>query len=149
VKLEHLFDGELRYEESNHTATAPYGDGRWFGYTPAHGSVHGRLEGTVRCHNLYEQQVAGPELFRPVYRGAIDTIDGGLILFQAEGLNRFVDDTHGVAVMSMTFRSSDERYRWLNEVVAVVEALCFAVVDRPDTERWELRAFECLNELAY
>ena len=148
MKLQHLFDGELEYEETTHTAVAPYGDGRWFGYTPAHGTFTGeRLKGSVRCHNLYEQQSVEPEVFGPRYRGAIDTEDGALVLFAAGGLNRF-DGPIGTTVMSMTFRSSHDRYLWLNDVVAIVEAVCFAVDDgQPGTERWTLRAFECVNEL--
>jgi hypothetical protein len=92
-----LFHAELTYEERTHTAVAPYDDGRWFGFTPAHGTVSGpKLSGAVRCHNLYEQQRVEPELFRPRYRGAIDTNDGALILFEAEGLNRFVTNTLGI-----------------------------------------------------
>jgi hypothetical protein len=51
--------------------------------------------------------------------------------------------------MWMMFRSADERYRWLNDVVAIVEAACYAAEEGSgDTERWTLRAFECVNDLA-
>src|SRR5215212_1988910 len=116
VRLEPLFDGDLQYEEATHTAVAPYGDGRWFGYTPAHGSIEGqRLNGKLRCHNLYAQLSVEPEVFRRRYRGAIDTDDGALILWEADGLNRF-DGLLGKVVMYMTFQTPDERYRWLNGV---------------------------------
>lgn len=149
MKLLPLFDGELLYDELTHTAVAAYGDGRWFGYAPAHGTVWGpRLAGTVRCHNLYQQQRVEPELFRPMYRGAVETSDGALVLFEADGLNRFVDDTRGIVVMSMLFRTSDERYGWLNEIVASVEAICFATEEgSSETERWVLRGYECVNDL--
>ena len=147
MRLDPLFEGDLEYEEVEHTAVSPYGDGRWFGYTPAHGTITGqRLSGDVRCHNLYRQQSVEPEVFSPTYRGAIDTEDGALILLEAEGLNCF-DGALGTVVMYMTFRTSDERYRWLNGVMAIVEALCFATDGGPDTERWKLRAFECVNDM--
>ena len=148
VRLDPLFEGDLEYEEAEHTAVSPYGDGRWFGYTPAHGSIRGqRLTGRLRCHNLYHQQSVEPEVYRPRYRGAIDTDDGALILWDAEGLNRF-DGQLGTVVMHMTFQSAEERYRWLNGVMAVVEALCFATDGGPATERWTLRAFECINDMS-
>jgi hypothetical protein len=148
MRLSKLFDGELVYEESELTAVAPYGDDRWFAYTPVRGRVWGdRVNASVRCHNLFEQLQAKPELYQPTYRGALETVDGSTVLFAAEGRNRFVDEVHGVIVMSMTFRTSDHRYLWLNETVAVVEALCVAATGSTANERWSLRAFQCVNEL--
>ena len=147
MRLEPLFDGELVYDEAAHTAVAPYGDDRWFGYTPAHGLIEGpRIRGTGRCHNLYSQLRSNPDLYRPHYRGAIETDDGALVLFDAAGFNRF-EGLLGRVIMHMTFQTSTDRYAWLNETMAAAEANCYAVEEGLETERWTLHAFEIVHDL--
>lgn len=150
MKLEPLFEGELIYDEEPQTRVWPYGDGRVFAYTPVHGRIQGqRLTGRLRAHNLYENiRRRKPRLYRPHFRGAIDTDDGAVLLFDAAGYNQFEGDL-GTIVMHTTFQTSDKRYRWLNETIAVVESFSMEIdVGGSTRERWPLRAFTLVHDLA-
>ena len=153
MRLQALFEGYLSYVDRGHWA-APYHDQEYIGYAEATGEVSGeRLRGRVRCLNHPVQLSSGPELYRPDYYGVIWTDDGATVLWRVQGYNLFEPEVPpeyvGRALMMSTFAADDDRYRWLNHVFGVIEAVCTGPVDLADaaTEQWQLRVFECVHEL--
>ena len=154
MRLEHLFDSDLVYVDRGQWV-APYHEGEYMGYVEATGHVAGaRINGQVRCvNNPHELTTGMNDFYRANYRGVISTEDGATVLWRFGGYNIF--DTQapptyvGRAVMASTFAADDERYRWLNRTFAVIEAFCTGPFDEndPQTERWQIRAFECIHDL--
>jgi Protein of unknown function (DUF3237) len=149
MRLEPLFEGELVFDEATEVAFPAYGeDGDWFGYVQGHGSIEGeRLSGELRWTNHPRCRADGTWL--PNYQGTITTAEGANLLFSSRGYNQGVGDPfgseHRSAICSLTFAASEERYRWVNGVFAVLEA---EIRPSADPERWRIRAYECVNELA-
>lgn len=81
----------------------------------------------------------------PDVRGVVTTEDGSKVLITMQGYNVPSDpqSVESAITATLTFGTSDERYRWLNRVIAVVEG-------ERDRERnaTRLRSFACVNELA-
>ena len=79
----------------------------------------------------------------PDVQGVITTDDGAAILFSFVGYNRGVTDPfeyeRRAGVAALTLLSKDERYRWVNDLFAILEADI-----RPEAgpEHWRIRAFE-------
>lgn len=48
------------------------------------------------------------------------------------------------ALCTLKLAAGEERYRWVNDVFAVVEA---DVRPSADPERWQIRAYECVIEI--
>jgi hypothetical protein len=154
MRLEHLFDGDLIYDDKGHWV-APFHEGEYMGYAEATGHIAGeRISGDVRCLNHPRQLSKAPaDFYLPDYHGFISTEDGTTILWRFTGYNIFEPDVPptylGRAVMASTFAADDDRYEWMNQTFAIVEAVCTGPLDErdPRTERWQIRAFECVNDL--
>jgi hypothetical protein len=155
VRLEPLFDAFLVYDDKG-LWVAPYHPNEYMGYAEATGHVVGkRLNGRVRCINHPRQlKTEGGDFYRADYHGVISTQDGATVLWRFEGYNIFEPDVPptylGKALMASWFAADDERYRWLNQTFAVIEALCTGPLSEEDpaTERWQLHVFECIHEAA-
>jgi hypothetical protein len=126
----------------------PTEDGDWFGYVRGDGRVGGdRVSGDLQWTNHPHRRADGTWL--PDVQGVITTDDGAAILFSFVGYNRGVTDPfeyeRRAGLAALTLLSNDERYRWVNDVFAILEADI-----RPEAgpERWRIRAFECVNEIA-
>jgi hypothetical protein len=121
MRLEHLFDLDLRYE-GEYVVVRPYGGLDGTGYASGSGRATGpRVEGAVRFSN--NPRVRGDGVLLADLAGAIATDDGARIVFSLSGLGR--KDANGRSfsvVLAMTLESDDERYLWVNEALCVAEA---------------------------
>jgi hypothetical protein len=141
VRLDYLFDIDMKYVGET-VALQPHGDGtrEWFGVLE--GVLRGpRLMGRLRWANHARQREDG--VWCPNAHGVVTTEDGAQILMTMRGYNipAKVSGAKGSVVATCTFSASDTKYRWLNDVIAVVEGT-------RDSERNEtrLKAYACVNE---
>jgi hypothetical protein len=121
MRLEHLFDLDLRYE-GEYVLVRPYGGQDGIGYAAGTGRATGpRVEGDVRFSN--NPRVRGDGVLLPALDGAIATDDGARLVFSSTGLGRKEDDGRRFrALLAMTLESDDERYGWANEALCVASA---------------------------
>jgi hypothetical protein len=121
MRLEHLFDLDLRYE-GEYVVVRPYGGLDGVGYAAGSGRAVGpRVEGDVRFSN--NPRVRGDGVLLPALDGSIATDDGARIVFTSTGLGRREPDGRRFrATLAMTLESDDERYRWLNESLCAADA---------------------------
>jgi hypothetical protein len=121
MRLEHLFDLDLRYE-GEYVVVRPYDGQDGIGYAAGTGRATGpRVEGDVRFSN--NPRVRGDGVLLPALDGAIATGDDARIVFSSTGLGRKeADGRRFRALLAMTFESDDERYAWLNEALCIGEA---------------------------
>ena len=120
MRLEHIFDLDLRYE-GDYVVVRPYGGLDGVGYAAGAGRATGPgVEGSVRFSN--NPRVRGDGVLLADLAGAIATDDGARIVFSLNGLGR-KGEKEGVfdAVLAMTLESDDERYAWVNEALCVAE----------------------------
>ncbi len=114
-----LCDMVLRYTQ---LASVDYGtDGQIFGRME--GTVTGeRLSGTIQLTNLAPMRSDNVNM--PTLRGLLTTGDGAAIYVTLDGIaNLRPSDNARVFTTSLTFRTGDERYRWLNTVFGVLEGV--------------------------
>ncbi len=76
---------------------------------------------------------------------SIETDDGARVLFHITGYSRPIEGSPNLrAIVSpATFETDDDRYRWLNNVIAVGEG----VIDF-ETLRLRLRYYGCVEEVS-
>jgi hypothetical protein len=121
MRIEHLFDLDLRYE-GEYIVVRPYGGLDGVGYASGAGRATGpQVEGTVRFSN--NPRVRGDGVLLADLSGAIATDDGAHIVFSLTGLGRKDDNGRSFSVaLAMTLESDDERYVWVNEALCIAEA---------------------------
>jgi Protein of unknown function (DUF3237) len=121
MRLEHLFDLDLRYE-GEYVVVRPYGGLDGVGYASGAGRATGpSVEGSVRFSN--NPRVRGDGVLLADLAGAIATDDGARIVFSLMGLGRKDDNGRSFSVaLAMTLESDDERYVWVNEALCIAEA---------------------------
>jgi hypothetical protein len=121
MRLEHIFDLELRYE-GEYVVVRPYGGRDGVGYASGTGHATGpRLKGSVRFSN--NPRVRGDGVLLADLAGAIATDDGARIVFSLNGLGRKDENGRSFSVaLAMALESDDERYAWVNETLCVAEA---------------------------
>ena len=121
MRLEHIFDLDLRYE-GEYVVVRPHGGLDGTGYAAGAGRATGpRVEGSVRFSN--NPRVRGDGVLLADLAGAIATDDDARIVFTLTGIG--VKDENGrsfTATLGMTLESDDERYAWVNEAFCVAEA---------------------------
>lgn len=132
MELRHLVDAEFRYE-SMALARSEAG-GRMFGAGDATFTGE-RLSGVATWANFPRLLPDGST--RPEASGAMTTSDEATVLFRLGG-NGYPEG--GRALHVLTFEAHDDRYSWLNDVVAVGEGSV-------DLERvvLKMRYFECIG----
>jgi hypothetical protein len=152
VRLDHLFDADLVFDEPTGVHVPTYGDdGDWSGYVTGTGTIEGeRLHGTIRWTNRPRRRADGTWL--PRMHGVVETSDGAQVLFDLAGYNRSLTErfayTQRSVVATMTFETGHESHRWLNDVFAVAEgAVRIDTANGEETERWRLRVYACVDEL--
>jgi hypothetical protein len=140
MRLEHLFDGEYRYEAPPVVAPpVEGGEGRAFG--GGVGTVSGeRIRGSMRWSNF--ARFRGDGVTVPDVTGVIETEDGAEILFRIGGYSLKAERGRKV-IGPITFLTQHERYRWLNSVVGVMEG-----VVSPETSSIRSRVYACVHEMA-
>jgi hypothetical protein len=121
MRLEHLFDLDLRYE-GEYVVVRPYGGQDGTGYAAGAGRATGpRVQGAVRFSN--NPRVRGDGVLLPALDGSIATDDGGRIVFSSMGLGKKDDGGRKFhALLAMTVESDDEEYAWLNDSLCVADA---------------------------
>ncbi|HVL31757.1 MAG TPA: DUF3237 family protein [Solirubrobacteraceae bacterium] len=143
MRLEPIFEMELDYA-GGFFVIAPYGGTEGAGYGSGEGHVSGeRLSGSVRWSNHPRRREDGVLL--PDAHGVIETDDGARIVFHLGGYSTVIDGEPAKrSILSpATFATDDDRYRWLNDVVAVGEG----IIDFR-TLRLRLRYYAVVNEMA-
>jgi hypothetical protein len=121
MRLEPLFEMELDYE-GGFFVIAPYGGGEGAGYGDGKGRVSGeQVNGSIRWSNHPRRREDG--VLVPDAHGVIETDDGARIVFHLGGYSLVLEGEparRGI-VSPATFATDDERYRWLNDVIAIGE----------------------------
>jgi hypothetical protein len=145
MRLEYICDLELAYREEptyegKFLLVRPYGGEEGTGYGEGDGTLTGpKLQGKAHWVNHPHRRSDGAML--PDVHGVILTDDGAQILFTLQGRTFFEDDT-GKQLLHTTFEAEDERYRWLNRSVCVLEG----VIDA-QTLSMRARIYACVHEL--
>lgn len=118
-----LCDVELRYTALE---SLDYGAGGQI-YGTMEGTVAGEaLRGTLRLTNLAERRPDNVNL--PTLRGVLNTNDGAAVYVTLDGIATLRAADHArVFVTSITFRTGDARYEWLNTTFAVLEGVLESV----------------------
>ena len=99
----------------------------------AEGRATGRLSARYRAANFPRLRVDGA--LEPEFRGVLETDDGASILFHWEGLAALTDSGMRRLLGMAQHVADDERYRWLNDRVFVVEG---EVRPRADTKGFDV-----------
>ena len=147
MRLEILCEMELTYRRE-----PPY-DGLLqmvVPYGTLEGSLYGegdavfrgeRLRGTGRWANHARRRSDGVNL--PDAHGIIRTDDDAFVLFVLQGRTLPAQDDTRRQLLTVLFEADDERYRWLNTAVCVLEG-----VISPGTGSMRARVYACQHELA-
>ncbi|MFI5274389.1 MAG: DUF3237 family protein [Ktedonobacterales bacterium] len=150
MRLTHVCDMELVHEGVA-VLVRPYGGEEGMVFGQGGGTVTGeRLSGTARWANHAHRRSDGSML--PDVQGVIMTGDGAVVSFSMQGRTVWVNSAErvvGSQVLQVIFETEDERHRWLNNSVCVLEGLV-SVPDRPGTGPRQLglaRVYACENEL--
>ncbi len=81
-----------------------------------------QLRGALRLTHLAPRRADNVNL--PTLRGVLTTDDGAAIWVEIDGIATLrPEDSARVFVTSLTFRTGDARYIWLNTVFAVLEGV--------------------------
>jgi hypothetical protein len=94
----------------------------------ANGRCEGRLTGQLIGANHPRQRSDGT--FQPDFQGVIETDDHAVIYFDYRGYGRTYPAGRRQIVGAVTHLSDDDRYRWLNDTVAVSVGEVRALLDR-------------------
>ena len=119
MRLEHLCDFILEYDEDGLTIVRPFGGSEGQGFGTGLGRAEGeRLSGPLRWANFPRMTDDGRLM--PRVTGSIATA-AGPVLFEFRGYSRL--PASGSQRRSVTaaidFRTEAEEHRWLNDTVAV------------------------------
>jgi hypothetical protein len=119
MNLVPLGDVELRYTSLE---SLDYGTGGQLYGTMAGSLVGEAVRGDLRLTNLAPRRSDNVNL--PTLRGLLTTDDGATVYVELNGIAtlRAVDQAR-VFVTSLTFRTGDARYAWLNTVFGVLEGV--------------------------
>lgn len=129
-----LFEGQLRYTSLEFVRVDPDG----YVYGTLEGFVSGdRLAGRMRLTNFAPQRA--DNVYCPRLRGLFTTEDGAIAYVEMDGISVLrTSDEARVFTTSLTFRTGETRYAWLNTSLGLIEG----VLDTADAVA-RLRAFEC------
>jgi hypothetical protein len=145
VRLEPLSIFQMRYEEDarvkapGYALVSAYDSDEGIGYGEGRGVATGRIEGSIVWSNYPRRRTDGRML--PNVRGLVTTHSGASILFELRGRTIFEADKPGRQNLVGWFESDQESYRWLNDVVCIVEGTITA-------EGMEIHIFAGIHELS-
>jgi len=143
MRLELLCEMALVYRHEDlvggqYVMLRPYGSEEALVYGEGDGTVEGpRLTGKLRWVNHPRQRSDAVVL--PDVHGIIRTKDDAVVLFSLQGRTVF-QDGKGVQLLTVLFDAEDERYRWLNNTLCVLEGVI-------QSRRVQARVYMCINEL--
>jgi hypothetical protein len=146
MRLESVCDMELTYRDielgdwtGNFALIRPYGGDEGSAYGEGDGSVDGeKLKGRARWVNHPHRRSDGEML--PDAHGIIRTEDGAIVLFALQGRTVFGQSDRGAQLLMATFESEDERYRWLNNTLCVLEGVI-------ESGSMKAKVWACINDL--
>lgn len=123
MQLNHLADLELRYATLE---SLDYGAGGQL-YGTMEGTLNGsELRGSLHLTNLALRRPDNVNL--PTLRGLLTTDDGARVYVELNGVAALrPSDGARVFSTSMTFRTGDAAYQWLNTTLGVVEGVLDSV----------------------
>ena len=144
MHLQPLCTLELAYREESlyqgkFVLARPYDSQEASAYGEGDGWLKGdKLQGTLRWVNHPHCRTDG--VWLPNVHGVIQTEDEASILFSLQGRTKFRADGKGLQVLNTIFETGDERYKWLNDSICVLEGVIegFAM---------HAQVFQCINEL--
>jgi hypothetical protein len=124
MELIPLGDVELRYTALE---SVDYGAGGQL-YGTMEGSLTGdQLRGSIHLTNLAPRRPDNVNM--PTLRGLLTTDDGATVYVEMTGIATLrAADQARVFVTSLTFRTGDSRYAWLNTVFGVLEGMLDSVL---------------------
>ena len=138
-EMEFTYRGNSVYEGPFHYVV-PYGTQEASLYAEGDAIFRGgRLNGSGRFINHARRRSDGVNL--PSVHGIIRTDDGAFILFVMEGRTPPVEAGKRRLVSAVFFESDDERYKWLNSAVCVLEA------ELKSSGVTSARVYQCVDEL--
>lgn len=150
MRLVHLCDMRLAFDDVP-VLVRPYGGEEGTSFGQGGGTVEGdRLHGTARWVNLPHRRSDGAML--PNIHGVITTPDGASILFRMRGRTVWRATRAGITgnqVLGVLFETEDERHRWLNDAVCVLEGMVLPPGSgRPlPISPTGMRVYACENDL--
>jgi hypothetical protein len=115
AELRPLYRVRFTYTEGWEIPLAPAGPTERQGFFIAEGRCEGRISGRFRGANHPRRRADGTYL--PDFQGVIETDDGAVLFFEYRGYGRAYPVGRRQIVSSATHLSTDDRYRWLNDVV--------------------------------
>jgi hypothetical protein len=123
VHLEPLCELEASYRDSTFgqklVLLRPFGNEGGVAYGELDGSVEGeKLRGAIRLANHPDRRSDGAML--PDAHGVIKTHDEAFVLVSMRGRAIF-SEGQGAQVLSVLLYSDDERYKWVNNTVGLLE----------------------------
>lgn len=143
MRLEHLCDFSLSYDEAGLTLVRPFAGHEAQGFGSGSGRAAGRrLSGPIRWSNF--PRMADDGVLMPNVRGVISTATGAVLFgFRGYSLVPPAGDSRRAVVASVFFRTDSDEHRWLNHTVAVHEG----AIDFADMTS-HFPAYVCLPEPA-
>jgi hypothetical protein len=146
MRLEALCDMELTYRQEPLydgllKMVVPYGTQEGSLYGEGDAVFRGeRLSGMGRWANHARRRSDGVNL--PDAHGVIRTDDGAFVLFTLQGRTLPAQDDKRRQLLTVLFEADDERYRWLNTAVCVLEG-----VIAPGSGVMRACIYACVHEL--
>lgn len=117
MRLEPLYSVRFRYPDGWEVAlSGPAGTEERHFYL-AEGSCTGRITGRFRGANHPRRRT--DHTFTPDFQGVIETQDGAVVMFDYQGYGRAYPAGRRQIVTAAWHFSSDERYTWLNDSMAL------------------------------
>jgi hypothetical protein len=138
MELVELGEVELVYTSLDPLDYGP--DGQLYG--TMEGRLSGdRVSGRIHLTNLAHRRADNVNV--PTLRGVLATDDGANVWVELDGVATLREsDNARIFVTSCRFRTGDERYRWLNSVLGVLEGVLdqVAVGGRAKSRLFQCRA---------
>lgn len=142
--MEPLCELEATYQDSTFgkkfILLKPHGTEAGVGFGELGGSVTGeRLRGSIHLANHPDRRSDGAML--PDAHGVIKTHDDAFVLISMRGRTIFAEG-RGAQVLSVLLHSDDDRYKWVNNTVGILEGTF-------DSKTMVMRAkiFLCVSDL--
>ena len=144
MRLDLIGEMELVYRDSSFgeklILVRPFGGEEGSGFGEGEGTIKGeRINGTLHWVNHPHRRSDGSML--PDLHGVIKTVDGAFVLFTMQGRTVWVGET-GRQLLSVTFESQNEQFKWLNNTYCVLEEAIDSVA-----LKMRSRVYACINNL--
>jgi hypothetical protein len=118
VRLEPLYRLSFRYPEAWYVELGGERGVESEHFFIADGRADGRVAGRFRGANHPHRRT--DLTYRPDFQGVIETDDGATLMVDLRGYGRAYPVPNRQVVAFATHVASDERYRWLNDVVCAI-----------------------------